>query len=1382
MLLTLCVLCSVSAEQLLLFDDFSDGSLTNPPETFNNPIWKARYYTIPVPVDDGSGNNMILKDASMAIYAGSLEWTDYEVEIKFRVLSNSFYALHTYLRYDGKIADKSYDCRILNTGTRLVYQIAYDGKQSDEALANLGTTALETWGTGWHTYKVRIVGNHITAYIDGEEISSAKLDPYLSKGNISVGVDRHGGTSDPFLEIDYIKVTDRRPTFNANPQVIAADEKMESIINVNWIAGGKVRVKSAGSTMTDLLGTPIDEAVVSTMGEVSFKVKGTVAEQLPLEVSVDGIDWWEPLPDQKAVMLVPVAHPTNSSMYIPDFQEGQRFPAAGEEHPVTVKVNIVDYDEENVGLPGRHKVSLVKTAGGPGIISSPQILDGEGEVTFSLTSIESGTVTLEAQVVPVDENGNVISGIQPAKLTEKITIIFDQAISPTDSIIEIVDNEPVSADGVSKQKLKVTLKDFKGNVIGGRGVTFTPLSYQEQVNVLPTEATTNEEGIAFFEITATSDEKIAVPLLMKGRLIGEADSLLQDIKDFELAFESPVKVESGEIESKMLSQRSLVAEIAAYPGLANDAVPADGASSWLVTVELFDQSGNPAVGRKVFLNAGERSDVEIKLEQQEARTDSNGVVSYSIRTQKELTEILTVNLQLDIMNDLNILYHSLKFAPDGFKPVVLSTVPAEEEERAEVSAPIIMIFNEPVTITAETKIKLEATDGELIEELYLNNESNWTYFASEYKIVWQHKRLRPNVWFTAEISGVSDKNGNIMEPYSWDFSAEDVKPPYILLDENEVLLTSPRPGEPEVSMDYNVEIPFNEPLNVDELGKPVGFNVGLYKDGLLVEEISEQELEYIEQNGDVIVKFSLSGLMTDSTYTIVVSGAKDLANLVMAETQWSFGTLDTKAAEVLHWSPIGEINEKDFPRIIEIQFSDDVDISTGTAIIEHNETTYNLETLSYDDQCFTWRLKPQVEAWAFDEVYEIILEGIKKRIANPYGTAIIKNPLPRFSRTFTIIGGAPQVLAMDVLGGSETAELNADIKVTFDRFIMETHIPNIYILDRETQWLLDFVWEFSGGDGNLCSGLIINPTNELLLEYDSDYIIWIEDLYSESGQPADFRLNFHTKVEETATAVVVADGTNQSITLEFSDNTGIALNIPGDALSMDTEFYAKAVRTDAANMMVNSLSTGQGVVAAYEIVTRPNVEFAAPIKITFPFIKAYSGMVKAKDSLGNEIFVPCEQLFVARWRSWETHTGQKVGEWVPLESALNLNNNSIGYETDRTGIFAILGYKAIENVELLGEVRFTQNPLFPGQAGKRSETILKFYLAEPSVVTLNVFDRNGRFITTLVDNLPFGEGYHGLPWDGRINGRIISRGMYMVQIRVSNDEKSERHHVLLAVW
>lgn len=197
----------VGAESVLLFDDFSDGSLLNPPATTNNPKWKARHWSVPMPVDDGSGN-MVLEDESFSIFAGDPEWTDYEVEIKFRVLSNNFYCLQTHLRYERDNEPIYYNTRILNTGPRLVYQVVMDGKQIDKAAANLGTSALDAWGTSWHIYKVGIVGNKITASIDGKEISFATVEPYASKGNFWIYVDKHGGTSGKHMQIDYIKVTE----------------------------------------------------------------------------------------------------------------------------------------------------------------------------------------------------------------------------------------------------------------------------------------------------------------------------------------------------------------------------------------------------------------------------------------------------------------------------------------------------------------------------------------------------------------------------------------------------------------------------------------------------------------------------------------------------------------------------------------------------------------------------------------------------------------------------------------------------------------------------------------------------------------------------------------------------------------------------------------------------------------------------------------------------------------------------------------------------------------------------------------------------------------------------------------------------------------------
>jgi hypothetical protein len=277
-------------------------------------------------------------------------------------------------------------------------------------------------------------------------------------------------------------------------------------------------------------------------------------------------------------------------------------------------------------------------------------------------------------------------------------------------------------------------------------------------------------------------------------------------------------------------------------------------------------------------------------------------------------------------------------------------------------------------------------------------------------------------------------------------------------------------------------------------------------------------------------------------------------------------------------------------------------------------------------------------------------------------------------------------------------------------------------------------------------------------------------------------LDYQTKVEVTESALVIADGEDKLISLVFTDATEIVLAIPGNALFTDTEFYASAVRRSDIKSMANKLYSDQGIVAAYEISKVQNNDFSAPFTIKLPFITKDNGLIKAMDSLGNEISVPCEQLFISKWRSWETNDGNRVGEWVPLESIVNEANNLLHFETDNTGIYAILGYKNMVKAELLGNVRFTQNPIMPGQDGKRSETTLKFYLAEPCVVKLSIFDTNGRFIATVVDDLPLGEGYHGLSWDGKINGITISRGIYIIQLRVKNDVNSKIYHDVLSVW
>ena len=444
-MLTILILCQLrltffvkANEKILFYDDFSDG-LAN---------WNSVGYILPEVVADGAGNN-VARFRHNSMRGGDVNWTDYQAEIKFRLLpdtGDAFYRFEFNVRCDEGNTTGIYSARFQYSSGIIYYQV-WKGSQNVVNIQYKNTTPLEKVGTGWHVLSMRVMGDTLSGYLDEEELFSKTLPDIPGRGNIYISwyktssmeqSVRHG-------EIDYVKVIDASPFVLASPQVIVADDNNSSLINVNWIPNGYVRVAGNGVTMLDAIGgQQITEAITSEEGYTSFKLKGTVAGKFPLELSLDGSNWWKPLSDQKAIELVSVAHPKNSSVDILGWQEGQSYPATGAKLPVTVKVKIVFYDNKITGDFTRQRVSLRKTSVGPGVISDPVIITTEREATFTATSIEAGTVILEAQVVPVDENNNPITGIQPVNINQKVAIVFDQAISPTNSSIEIVGSTKAS--------------------------------------------------------------------------------------------------------------------------------------------------------------------------------------------------------------------------------------------------------------------------------------------------------------------------------------------------------------------------------------------------------------------------------------------------------------------------------------------------------------------------------------------------------------------------------------------------------------------------------------------------------------------------------------------------------------------------------------------------------------------------------------------------------------------------------------------------------------------------------------------------------------------------------------------------------------------------
>jgi hypothetical protein len=73
-----------------------------------------------------------------------------------------------------------------------------------------------------------------------------------------------------------------------------------------------------------------------------------------------------------------------------------------------------------------------------------------------------------------------------------------------------------------------------------------------------------------------------------------------------------------------------------------------------------------------------------------------------------------------------------------------------------------------------------------------------------------------------------------------------------------------------------------------------------------------------------------------------------------------------------------------------------------------------------------------------------------------------------------------------------------------------------------------------------------------------------------------------------------------------------------------------------------------------------------------------------------------------------------------------------------------------------------------------TQTIITFGLLEPTTVRLNIYDANGRLITSLVDDEFRETGKHHESWDGtNSKGKSVSSGVYFYRLEAWNFSKSK---------
>ena len=623
-------------------------------------------------------------------------------------------------------------------------------------------------------------------------------------------------------------------------------------------------------------------------------------------------------------------------------------------------INISVTVKDRAGYPMPNKeVILTKKSGDLDLADQSVETNSEGIANFSISSLASGTLTLDVKVT-------VGSGLEPVILGDEITINFVQAVDLTKSSF-ILSEEPVSADGVSEYKLKVQLKDYSDNAIDGREITLAPAHFAVVESTKITGQGGENPGEATFAIIAVPSEPLfgeVVATIVPDLAGGEAITLSTTIEF------------SGQLSIVNQTVTRFLALGLPVGAVAEDEIPNDGVSNWELALQLVDTNDISVAGRLVSISDEAAQLLDEDFLNTQARTDANGNVKFIISTARDLVSSLSPQLKVQVLNDTA----SWDVPAIKITPLVALWVTAVSPEpdfaEAEVDAPLIIQFSDEISLVAnETKITLSPEFGEDLTYIYLDpSEANWE--VSGKTLTFQHEKLKMNEWYDATIEGVRDAGGNPLFAYTWRFKGTDTTPPEIVLVDGR-LVAEPLPWAVDVPLATELKMLFTEEL-LAPAGLPIGLNVELKP---------TVQIEFSSYDQDTLeVIYNLSSLSENTTYEITVSGAEDLAEQIMKPVSWRFTT--TSAANIVevisftyHKNSSGDAL---VTTPIELYFNRTLKAVPAPAIVVKNEDNIPVagETTFIDPLLKTGLVfQPQAE-FAHDTTYRITLENVADEAGN----------------------------------------------------------------------------------------------------------------------------------------------------------------------------------------------------------------------------------------------------------------------------------------------------------------------------------------------------------------------------------------------------------------
>jgi hypothetical protein len=910
------------------------------------------------------------------------------------------------------------------------------------------------------------------------------------------------------------------------------------------------------------------------------------------------------------------------------------------------------------------------------------------------------------------------------------------------------------ADGQSNIMLEVTVKDKDDNPLPGECVAINKLAgtlpFQER------EATTDLNGVAVFALASTHSGTAT---------LGASIDIVSNL----VAVNQTVNIEFLQATSETNSKIEF----------SDEPFSADGESIRTVKVVVKDHAAQPINGRSVTLASSEGIQVIGSATLLTGPTAENpdaqsGEAVFEILAEASampLSETLTATIAPDFASGAEtILTKSVQFTAK----VAISHDEPERQLAVGLAEEDVPAGKIPADGISRWKLSINLGQGNRLVRL-------------EEKISGDNSALL-NPGDIEPLSARTDSSGLAIFYISTANKIDSVEVIASVL--NDVATKTVRLGfQPEEIGLYvtNVSPAANDEAAETTAPVVIRFNKEIFPDAVAVITLRSEagEISDAYDNGNAIssgnvLTWRLPRLKVNVLYTVIIEGVKDANGEPMKRFSWQFTSIDTTRPEVKVRNGVLAVEPKPWSidigsdTALSVEFSEDLKTDAAgkplglkVTIVDRNGVELSAEKsqfLSYDHDSFT-------AVYVLSELQQNATYNVTVSGAVDYANLQML-PVSWIFSTQTASSSARVIKLESEKTLKGDVKVDSAIKVYFNKQLRAEPAPKIIVTAQSGVTVVGST-AFIPGLNNVA----LQFTPQEIFTCDALYQVTFENVVDLDGNELVAEsISFLTEVA-TSSQQLESGKTSYLFELPKSDGGTVTLAIevptgeipPGSFLEVgnvhNQEKQALAKRTYNPRLAL----TG----AVYELAASgiaQGEKLARPLTIAIPYV-AQDGLV---ETIGDKL-VPAHSLRIFRWDSTRH-------EWLPVGGIVDEQTRTVSFEIDRFSIYGLLGSLADPAGTFLTEVALTTNPLSRLSSGARGQTMLKFYLLEPAIITLKVFEQNGRLVGTLVDKVEYLPGDNGIPWDGKINGRTLPRGLYIIQLYAVNNHRTAFHNQVLGIW